>query len=56
MTQRRLDTADMYDGKVKGSLPVSVNHKLAERIREMTNGEFNQHFGIASRRIRRKEE
>lgn len=55
MTQRRLNTADMYEGKVKGSLPISVNHKLAERIREMTNSVFNQHFGIASRRIGEKE-
>jgi hypothetical protein len=34
MTQRRLNTADMYNGKIKASLSISVNHKLAKRIQE----------------------
>jgi len=52
MIKIRLNTADLYDGKVKGKLKVQINHKLAERIREMTNSEFNRHFGIAVRKIK----
>ena len=52
MTQRRLNTADMYEGKIKSPLPIQINFSLAKRIREMSNSEFNRHFGIANRKIK----
>jgi hypothetical protein len=51
MTKKKLDTADLYDGKRKLEIPVTVNHALAERIRKMTNSEFVKHFGVVGRKI-----
>ena len=51
MTESRLRTADMYDGKLSSPVSITVNHKLAIRIRNMTNSEYNSHFGIAGRKI-----
>ena len=52
MISIRLNAADLYDGKVKSYLPVKINHLLAKRIREMTNSEFNRHFGVAVRKFK----
>ena len=49
MTKVRMHTADLYDGKVESPLPININHKLAIRIRNMTNAEFVRTWGLASR-------
>ena len=50
MTLNRLRTADMYDGIIPPPLPIHINHRLAQRIREMTNSEYVRHFGTANRK------
>lgn len=51
MTERRLRTADMYDGKIKSPLPIKIDHKIAQAIRLMTNSKYVRYFGLCSRKI-----
>ena len=48
ITKSRLGTADIYDGLKSSPLPTKVNHRMAEAIRNMSNSEYINYFGIVS--------